>query len=115
MDLQTHFASKSRLKSSLPIAIVIAAVTGAAASAQPVVLPEIVTYATLVPPAPPRVGSAVRATPGDSLRQQEIPPGAAAPRQVPGVIVPQPGGRGPPPPVMMRGMDSRHIMVLIDG
>src|SRR5215475_11050224 len=77
MDLQTHFASKSRLKSSLPIGIVIAAVSGAAASAQPVVLPEIVTYANLVPTDLSRVGSAVTVITGDYLRQQEIPTAAA--------------------------------------
>jgi len=115
MDLQTHFASKSRLKSSLPIGIVIAAVSGAAASAQPVVLPEIVNYANLVPTDLSRVGSSVTVITGEYLRQQEIPTVADALRQVPGVVVAQSGGRGTLTTVMMRGMDARHLMVLIDG
>src|SRR5262245_2221832 len=114
MDLQRFFSSLTRLKSTVSIGAAIAAASGGAASAQ-VVLPEIVNYANLIPTEAARVGSAVTVISGERLREQEIPTVADALRQVPGVIVAQTGTRGGLTTVMMRGMDARHLMVLIDG
>src|SRR5262245_64673080 len=115
MELQTLFGYRHRLTSTIPIGAVVAAVTGGAAAAQPTVLPEIVNYANLIPTEASRVGSAVTVITGEYLRQQEIPTVVDALRQVPGVIVAQSGGRGTLTTVLMRGMDARPVMVLIDG
>src|SRR5215468_9730625 len=115
MELHHLFASLARLRPSLPLGVAVAAIGGAAASAQPVVLPEIVNYANLVPTDLSRVGSSVTVITGEYWLQQEIPTVADALRQVPGVVVAQSGGRGTLTTVMMRGMDARHLMVLIDG
>jgi vitamin B12 transporter len=83
--------------------------------AQAIPLPELVINANLVPLEASKVGSAVTVITGEQLRQQEIPTLADALRYVPGLVVAQSGGRGTLTTVMMRGMDARHLMVLVDG
>ncbi|MFL4970264.1 MAG: TonB-dependent receptor plug domain-containing protein [Xanthobacteraceae bacterium] len=83
--------------------------------AQVIPLPELVINANLVPMPSEKVGSAVTVITGEELRQREIPTLADALRFVPGLVLAQTGGRGTLTTVMMRGMDARHLMVLVDG
>jgi vitamin B12 transporter len=120
MELHSHSArlfqrDRRRPGIGLGLGIVLATCGSAPALAQVTPLPEIVINANLVPLPANQVGSAVTVITGEELRQRELPTLADALRFVPGLVVAQTGGRGTVTTVMMRGMDARNIMVLVDG
>lgn len=83
--------------------------------AQVAELPELVVSASLFPLDATRVGSAVTVLHGDRLRQDNVPTVAQALRTVPGLAVNHSGTRGSLTEVRMRGAESNHLLVLIDG
>src|SRR5512134_266401 len=62
-----------------------------------------------------RLGTAVSVVTGEDLRAQQIRHAADALRSLPGVSVSQQGGSGNVTVVRLRGGESNHTLVLIDG
>jgi vitamin B12 transporter len=82
---------------------------------QPIDIPEIVIYANQAPTDASRVGAAATVLIGETLRSQGYATVAEALRTVPGVAVSQAGGRGTLVQTRIRGSESNHVLVLIDG
>lgn len=102
------------LPASVLAAVILWLVTPAAAQ-QPIEIPEIVVYANQAPTEASRVGSSVTVLTGDEMRSKGFIGLADALRTVPGVSVGQSGGRGALTQARIRGSESNHVLVLIDG
>jgi vitamin B12 transporter len=103
-----------RLSAGIPAAAIACLVTPAAAQ-QPVEIPEIVVYANQAPTEASRVGAATTVLIGETLRGKGFATVSEALRIVPGVSVGQSGGRGALTQARIRGSESNHVLVLIDG
>lgn len=108
----------------LPIAVVLAALVLAAPSGPteaqepspgPIVIPPVVISATRLPTPVSQVGSSVTVITADEIerKQQRLLPDVL--RDVPGLDVVQTGGPGGVTSVFIRGGNSNHTKVLIDG
>jgi vitamin B12 transporter len=93
----------------------VAALASAARAQQPVAIPEIVVYANQAPTEASQVGASATVLTGNALRNKGIATVADALRTVPGVAVSQSGGRGALVQTRIRGSESNHVLVLIDG
>ena len=78
-------------------------------------LPPIVVSSDHVPLERERVGASVTVITGQELREKNLTTVADALRSVPGVEVDSSGGRASLTAVRIRGGESRHVMVIIDG
>ena len=86
------------------------------ASAQSTVLPVlVVTSPTLVPTPIGQIASSVTVITAEDIEQQQLRTVPDALKTVPGLNIVQSGGPGGLTSVFMRGTDSRHTKVLIDG
>jgi vitamin B12 transporter len=85
------------------------------AQAQPVEIPRIVIFANQAPTEASRVGAAATLITGEELREKGFTTVADALRTVPGLAVSQSGGRGSFTQVRIRGAESNHLLVLMDG
>src|SRR5829696_4871985 len=83
--------------------------------AQSVSLPQLVITANQTPTEASKVGSAVTVISGEQLRGQGFTTVSDALRDVPGVAVSQAGNRGGLTQVRIRGSESNHVLVMIDG
>jgi vitamin B12 transporter len=95
--------------------LIAAGLVGFAAQAQPVEIPRIVIYANQAPTEASKIGAAATVITGEELREKGFTTVADALRTVPGVAVSQSGGRGSYTQVRIRGAESNHLQVLIDG
>jgi vitamin B12 transporter len=98
----------------------LAAATPFAASAQTapqqaVELPDLVISATRVPTPAEQVASSVTVITAEEIAQKQLRTLADALQQVPGLNVVQQGGPGSLTSVFVRGTNSNHVKVLIDG
>lgn len=92
----------------------VAAVTGPAA-AQSIAIPEIVVTPYYQPSALGKVGSAVTVVTADQIAASSATTVAGLLRTVPGVVVIESGGPGSTAEVRLRGAETGHTLVLIDG
>jgi len=97
------------------LAVAVGCVVTEAAAQQPIDIPEIVIYANQAPTEASRVGASTTVLLGDDMREQGFTNVADALRTVPGVAVGQSGGRGALTQARIRGSESNHVLVLIDG
>ncbi|HEY7610745.1 MAG TPA: TonB-dependent receptor [Alphaproteobacteria bacterium] len=86
-----------------------------AAAAQDSLLPETVVSASREPLAGPRVGSAASVVTRDDLETRRSPTAVDILREVPGIAVGRTGSFGGQVDVRIRGAESNHTLVLIDG
>ncbi len=87
----------------------------AAASAQDSLLPETVVSASREPLPGARVGSAASVVTRDDLETRQSPTAVDILREVPGIAVGRTGSFGGQVDVRIRGAESNHTLVLIDG
>jgi vitamin B12 transporter len=87
----------------------------AAQDATPVELPPIVVSATTIPTPANQIASSVTVITGQELERDHISTVPDALRNVPGLNVVQTGGPGGQTAVFMRGTNSNHVKVFIDG
>jgi vitamin B12 transporter len=85
------------------------------AQAQPAEIPRIVIFANQAPTDASKVGAAATLITGEELREKGFTTVADALRTVPGLAVSQSGGRGSFTQVRIRGAESNHLLVLMDG
>lgn len=78
-------------------------------------LPEVVVTATRYPVAPETVGSAVTVITAEDLASRQSDFVLDILREVPGLAVSAPGPRGSLAAVRIRGAESNHTLVVIDG
>lgn len=84
--------------------------------APPVVtLPELVVTANRVPTPGEQVASSVTVITAEELEQRQIHTVSDAIRAAPGLYLAQNGGAGKQARVFLRGAESRHTLVLLDG
>ena len=103
-------------RSFLTLAIAAPAVAAAQSQAKDTVrLPEIVVTPTRVPTARASVAASVTVLSGQQLRERGITSVAEALRDVAGVAVVQPGSFGALASLFLRGGESDHTSVLVDG
>src|SRR5690349_17822175 len=88
---------------------------GFACAAQADEIPRIVIYANQAPTEGSKVGSSVTLITAEDLKEKGFPTVADALRTVPGVAVSQGGTRGSITQVRIRGAESNHLLVMIDG
>ncbi len=86
-----------------------------AAPESAVALPAIVVSATTLPTPASEIASAVTVITGQELQREQIRTIPDALRTVPGLNVVQTGGPGGQTAVFMRGTNSNHVKVLVDG
>ncbi|MFQ5596465.1 MAG: TonB-dependent receptor plug domain-containing protein [Nitrospiria bacterium] len=82
---------------------------------EPMLLDPIVVTATRLPSPVPEVGSSITIIKGRDLEKKHIKSVPEALREVAGVDVAQSGGLGQQTSVFLRGGESNHTLVLIDG
>ncbi len=80
-----------------------------------VVLPQIVVSPTMVPTPINQIASSVTVITADDLQREQIRTVPDALRTVPGLNVVQTGSVGGQTAVFMRGTNSNHVKVLVDG
>jgi vitamin B12 transporter len=81
----------------------------------PVVLPEVVVSATTVPTPADQVANSVSVITAEQIQQKQYRRVPDALSEVPGLNVVQTGGPGGQTSVFIRGTNSNHVKVLIDG
>ncbi len=107
---------RNRLLLSSGALVAALAVPGTATAQAPAeALPEITVSSHQVPVELSRTGTAVTVMRGDDLRARGVRDLAEALRDVPGVNVAPTGSAGTLTQVRIRGADSNHILVLVDG
>jgi vitamin B12 transporter len=84
-------------------------------AAQTVTLPVIVVSPTTVPTPVDQVASSITVITGEDLKREQIRTIPDALRTVPGLNVVQTGGPGGQTALFMRGTNSNHVKVFIDG
>ena len=87
----------------------------AAAAQETVELPQIVVSPTTVPTPIDQIASSVTVITADDLKREQVRTVPDALRTVPGLNVVQTGGPGGQTAVFMRGTNSNHVKVLVDG
>jgi vitamin B12 transporter len=114
----SFLVSSFRLKlvcRTLAPGLLVAGFACATAQAQEREIPRIVIYANQAATEASKVGSAVTVLTGEDLRNKGFTTVADALRTVAGVAVNQSGGRGTLTQVRIRGAESNHLLVMIDG
>jgi vitamin B12 transporter len=114
---------KSRIHSSkfksrslyLSFVAAVSGCTGSIAFAQSVALPELVVSASETPLQRERVGASVTVITAQEISEKNLQTVADTLKSVPGVEVDSQGGRGSLTSVRIRGGESRHVKVIIDG
>lgn len=106
-----------RTKLSLACAAMGAAalIPAAQAQEQPVVLPQIVVSATTVPTPSSEIANSVTVITAEQLQREQRRTVADALNTVPGLQVVQNGSPGAQTAVFIRGTNSNHVKVFIDG
>lgn len=97
------------------LALTFAATGSAAAQEARATLPELVVTATRYPVAPETVGSALTVITAEQLATRQTEFVLDVLRDVPGLAVSAPGPRGSLSAVRIRGAESNHTLVVIDG
>ena len=92
-----------------------ALVSAAGAQEQPIVLPQIVVSATTVPTPSSEIANSMTVITGEQLEREQRRTVADALNAVPGVQVVQNGSPGAQTSVFIRGTNSNHVKVFIDG
>jgi len=105
----------SRQRCTVLIGLVMALCSSAAAEEQVARLDEMVVTATRDEVPVEQVGSSITVITAKQIEQQQKQTVADALRMVPGLDVVRSGGSGQSSSIFMRGADSRHTLVLIDG
>jgi len=105
----------SRRSVGLVLAFPLAAIAGPAVAQDEITLPPIVVSASQVPVAASKTGSAVTVVTAEDIAQHGDRTLAETLRRVPGVSVSQSGSSGGITQVRVRGGDTNHLLVLIDG
>lgn len=111
------------LKFKLLSAVALGALGGLAASAvcaqttlnNPVVLPQVTVSATGIPTPIEQVGSSVTVVTAADIERDQRRTVPDILNNIPGVFVVQSGGPGAQSAIFMRGTNSQHVKVLIDG
>jgi vitamin B12 transporter len=98
--------------SSLPL---LSQISQAQVSSSPVVLPEIVVSATTIPTPADQIANSVTIITDREIQQKQYRTVPDALSEVPGLNVVQSGGPGGQTSVFIRGTNSNHVKVLIDG
>ncbi|MFQ5589163.1 MAG: TonB-dependent receptor plug domain-containing protein [Nitrospiria bacterium] len=114
---------KKRLSASFGIFLSIAFSTSGAANLhaasdseeKAVVLPTVVMTATRLPSHIPETGSSITVIEGETIEKQGIKTISEALRAAVGIDIAQSGGLGQQTSVFLRGGESNHTLVLIDG
>jgi len=96
-------------------ALVVSGIAVAAEPANTNRLTEVVVTSTRIPSETENTPTAVTVLQGDELEQRQVRTVAEALREVPGVHVVQQGQPGGVTSVFLRGGNSKHTLVLIDG
>jgi vitamin B12 transporter len=105
-----------RRSANLALAVsVLAATNICAAESTTNRLPEVVVTSTRIPTATEETPTTVTVLQGDDLERQQVRTVAEALRAVPGLSISQYGQPGGLTSVFMRGAESDHTLVLIDG
>jgi vitamin B12 transporter len=78
-------------------------------------VPDFVITATRTPQAISRAGSAISVIPGEEIAKSSPKSISDVLRRVPGLTITETGGPGSSTTVRIRGAESRHTLVLIDG
>lgn len=76
---------------------------------------RLVVTATRLPTPPERTGHSISVITADDIRRRQYRSLAAALQDVPGLHVSPSGGRGAQTSVFVRGAESDHVLVLVDG
>ena len=79
------------------------------------IAPEVVVSATRLPTAAAEVASSISVVTGAEIEQRQERSLADALRDLPGLYIAESGGAGHSSRLFMRGTESRHTLVLIDG
>jgi len=106
---------RSRTTCAVVVGLVLATSGAALAEEQTANLGEIVVTATRDELPIEQVGSSITVVTAKEIEQQQKQTVADALRMVPGLDVVRSGGAGQTVSIFMRGGDSRHTLVLIDG
>jgi len=106
MRVETIAAGAASFLSILPVAGV---------AQQPIALDEIIVSGGLTPVDAQSYARAVTVITAEDIKRQQTRTVADALRQVPGVAVSRAGGPGGESAVRIRGSESNHVLVLIDG
>jgi vitamin B12 transporter len=106
--------TKIRLAGALALMIT-AAQTAAAQDTNQVILPPIVISPTTIPTPLDQIASSITVITGQELERDHINTVPDALRTVPGLNVVQTGAAGGQTAVFMRGTNSNHVKVFIDG
>ena len=100
---------------SLPASIIIFAAAGLAHGSEPEVLQSVVVTATRIPTPELQLASSVTVVTADDIEARQERTFADVLKDVPGLNVIQQGGPGSLTSVFMRGTNSNHTKVLVDG
>jgi vitamin B12 transporter len=106
---------RSRILSVLAAGMSVLALAPPALAETATLLPETVVSASREPLPGARVGSAVTVVPGTDLETRQTPTAVDILREVPGIAVGRTGSFGGQVDVRIRGAESNHTLVLIDG
>lgn len=82
---------------------------------EPATIPNIVITATRAPTDASKIASAVTVITREEIEQKNRPSVVELLRDVPGVVVAANGGHGQTSSLFMRGTNSDHVLVLVDG
>ena len=93
----------------------VCALQAGAAQAQDILVPDVVVTATRSPLSLAEAGSAISVISGEEIARTSPKSISDALRRVPGLTVTEAGGPGSSTTVRIRGAESRHTLVLIDG
>jgi vitamin B12 transporter len=104
-----------KLRVAGALALTMFAGRAAAQDSTQVELPQIVVSPTAIPTPASQIASSVTVITGQELQRDHISTVPDALRAVPGLNVVQTGGAGGQTAVFMRGTNSNHVKVLIDG
>src|SRR5665213_4102350 len=88
---------------------------GASAQSNPEVLPQVVVSPTTVPTPADQLGSSFTVITAEDIQTRQLRTVSDALNAVPGLNVVQTGGVGGQTAVFIRGTNSSHVKVLIDG
>lgn len=100
---------------SAPLFLTTAFAQEQAPSTQPIALPTVTVSATTIPTPTDQVASSVTVITAQQIEQQQLRTVPDALNTVPGLNVVQTGGPGGQTSVFMRGTNSNHVKVFIDG
>jgi vitamin B12 transporter len=110
-----YVATHSVVVLSVPLFITTTFAQDSAPPTQAIALPTITVSATTIPTPTEQVASSVTVITGEDLQRDQRRTVSDALNAVPGLNVVQTGGPGGQTSIFMRGTNSNHVKVLIDG